>query len=143
MELVGVRGGVRFVNDSKATNVDAARRSINFDSGVVAIVGGKFKGGDLGQLRSPIGARAKAVVAIGEAAPLVKEALEGVVPVHGGGSMEDAVRRAYAVAAPAASVLLAPACASFDMFKDYAERGRAFRDAARRVVEEGGAQSGT
>ncbi len=144
MELVGVRGGVRFVNDSKATNVDAARRSIeSFDSGVVAIVGGKFKGGDLGQLRSPIAARAKAVVAIGEAAPLVKEALEGVVPVHGGGSMEDAVRRAYALAAPAGVVLLAPACASFDMFKDYAERGRAFRDAARRVIEEGGAQSGT
>lgn len=139
MELVGVRGGVRFVNDSKATNVDAARRSIeSFDSGVVPIVGGRFKGGDLRHLRNPIGARASAVVTIGEAAPLVKEALGDVVPVHDGGSMEDAVRRAYALAKPAGVVLLAPACASFDMFKDYAERGRVFREAARRVIEEAG-----
>ena len=82
MEPAGEIGGVRFVNDSKATNVEAARRSIeSFDGGVVAIVGGRFKGGDLRELREPLAARGRAVVAIGEAAPLVREALTGVVPV--------------------------------------------------------------
>ena len=71
-------GGVRFVNDSKATNVEAARRSIeSFDRGVVAIVGGRFKGGDFRELREPLVARGRAVIAIGEAAPLVREALDG------------------------------------------------------------------
>ncbi len=77
MEPAGEFEGVRFVNDSKATNVEAARRSIeSFERGVVAIVGGKFKGGDLRELREPLAARGRAVVAIGEAAPLVREALD-------------------------------------------------------------------
>src|SRR5206468_2806776 len=72
MELVAERDGVKFVNDSKATNVEAAVRSIeSFQSGVVAIVGGRFKGGDLRLLRGPIGGRGKGVVAIGEATDLV------------------------------------------------------------------------
>src|SRR6185503_8123954 len=73
MELVGERRGVRFVNDSKATNVESALRSIeSFDQGLVPIIGGKFKGGDLRLLRPPLIARAKAVVAIGEAAGLIE-----------------------------------------------------------------------
>ena len=80
MELVAEIGGVRFVNDSKATNVEAALRSIeSFDAGLVPIMGGRFKGGDLRLLREPLAARAKAVVAIGEARPLLREALEGAV----------------------------------------------------------------
>ena len=76
MEPVATVGGVRFVNDSKATNVEAARRSIeSFDGPVVAIVGGQFKGGDLRELREPLSARAGSVVAIGEAAPLVHAGL--------------------------------------------------------------------
>jgi UDP-N-acetylmuramoylalanine--D-glutamate ligase len=139
MELVGSRGGVRFVNDSKATNVEAAVRSIeSFDGGLVPIVGGKFKGGDLRRLRGPIGGRAKAVVAIGEARGLVREALDDVVPVHDAGSMDEAVSQAYALAAPSGVVLLAPACASFDMFRDYAERGRRFKEAAQRLIEAAG-----
>ncbi|HEX8028734.1 MAG TPA: hypothetical protein VF491_09745, partial [Vicinamibacterales bacterium] len=135
MELVGERDGVRFVNDSKATNVEAALRSIeSFDRGLVAIIGGRFKGGDLRMLRSPLGARAKAVVAIGEATPLVKDAFSDVVPVYDAGSIDEAVRRAYELAVPSGVVLLAPACASFDMFRDYAERGRQFKAAALRVI---------
>jgi len=138
MELVGSRGGVRFVNDSKATNVEAAVRSIeSFDGGLVPIVGGRFKGGDLRRLRGPIGGRARAVVAIGEARGLVREALEDVVPVHDAGSMDEAVSQAYELAAPSGVVLLAPACASFDMFRDYAERGRKFKEAAGRLLDEG------
>ena len=99
MEPVAAIGGVRFVNDSKATNVEAARRSIeSFDGGVVAIVGGRFKGGDLRELREPLAARGRAVVAIGEAAPLVVDALAGVVPVVTAGSMREAVALAYQAA---------------------------------------------
>jgi UDP-N-acetylmuramoylalanine--D-glutamate ligase len=136
MEPAGEVGRVRFVNDSKATNVEAARRSIeSFASGVVAIVGGRFKGGDLTELRGPMAAHGRAVVAIGEAAPLVRRALDGVVPVVDAGSMREAVERGYDAAAPAGVVLLAPACASFDWFRDYAERGDAFKREVQRLKE--------
>ena len=134
MELVGRVGDVRFVNDSKATNVEAARRSIeSFESGVVAIVGGRFKGGDLSVLRAPLAARAKAVVAIGEARTLVRDALAGAVEVREAGSLEEAVVVGYELARPRGVVLLAPACASFDMFRDYAERGRRFKEEVERL----------
>ena len=134
LEPVAVRGGVRFVNDSKATNVEAARRSIeSFDRGVVAIVGGRFKGGDLRALRAPLTARGRAVVAIGEAAPLVVQALDGVVPVVMAASMREAVEKAYRAAQPDGVVLLAPACTSFDWFADYAERGRVFKQEVERL----------
>jgi UDP-N-acetylmuramoylalanine--D-glutamate ligase len=137
MELVAEIGGVRFVNDSKATNVEAATRSIeSFDRGLVPIIGGRFKGGDLRLLRGAVGARATAIVAIGEARPLVREALEGVVPVYEEGSLADAVRHAYELAKPDGVVLLAPACASFDMFRDYAERGRQFKAEVARLERE-------
>ena len=135
MELVGEIHGVRFVNDSKATNVESALRSIeSFDSGLVPIIGGRFKGGDLRQLRRPLQSRAKAVVAIGEARPLVREALDGAVEVEEAATLKDAVDRAYAIAKPSGVVLLAPACASFDMFTDYAERGRAFKEQVSRLA---------
>jgi UDP-N-acetylmuramoylalanine--D-glutamate ligase len=134
MELVADVGGVRFVNDSKATNVDAALHSIlSFESGLVPIIGGRFKGGDLRLLREPLRQRARAVVAIGEATPLVKEALSGVVDVREAATFEDAVRDAFALARPDGVVLLAPACASFDMFRDYAERGRRFKEEVRKL----------
>ncbi len=128
MEPVAVRGGVRFVNDSKATNVDAAARSIESFDEVVAIVGGKYKGGRFEELASPLESHGRAVVAIGEARPLVRAALGGVVPVVDAESMGDAVRRAWELARPDGVVLLAPACASFDMFEDYADRGRRFKE---------------
>jgi len=134
MEPAGEIGGVRFVNDSKATNVEAASRSIeSFAGGVVAIIGGRFKGGDLRQLRAPLASGGTAVVAIGEAAPLVREAIGGVVPVVEAASMREAVERGYQAATPGGVVLLAPACASFDWFRDYAERGNAFKDEVARL----------
>jgi len=134
MEPSGEIRGVRFVNDSKATNVEAARRSIeSFPGGVVAIIGGRFKGGDLRRLREPLSAGGRAVVAIGDAAPLVREALVGVVPVVEAVSMRDAVERGYEAASPGGVVLLAPACASFDWFRDYAERGNAFKEEVARL----------
>jgi UDP-N-acetylmuramoylalanine--D-glutamate ligase len=138
MELVAEVGGVRFVNDSKATNVDSALRSIeSFDRDLVPIIGGRFKGGDLGVLREPLRTRAKAVVAIGEAKTLVRQALGDVVQVHEAASFEDAIAQAHAIAKPAGVVLLAPACASFDMFRDYAERGRRFKEEVARIAQGG------
>ena len=136
MEPAGRIGGVRFVNDSKATNVEAARRSIeSFEHGVVAIVGGRFKGGDLRDLREPLSTRGRAVIAIGEAAALVHEALGDLLPVIDAASMREAVEKGRNAAAPDGVVLLAPACASFDWFRDYAERGQAFKEAVERLRE--------
>ena len=134
LERVTEINGVRFVNDSKATNIEAARRAIEtFEGGVVPIMGGRFKGGRFEDLLEVVRSRTRAIVAIGEAAPLIQDALGNAVPVDRAASMEEAVRLAYGRAAPGGVVLLAPACASFDMFVDYAERGRAFKDAVRRL----------
>lgn len=137
MEPVATVRGVRFVNDSKATNVEAARRSIeSFDGPVVAIIGGQFKGGDLRELREPLVARGGSVVAIGAAASLVHAALDGAIPVRDARSMPEAVRMGYEFARGLGVVVLAPACASFDWFRDYAERGRVFKEAVRALEEE-------
>ncbi len=132
LERVAVVNGVQFINDSKATNIAAASRAIeSFERGVVVILGGKFKGGNFGDLAALLKARADAVIAIGEARPQIHAALDAVLPVEDAASMEDAVRRAAARARAGGVVLLAPACASFDMFRDYADRGRQFKAAVK------------
>ena len=137
LEPVADIGGVRFVNDSKATNIEAALRAIeSFGAGLVVILGGRFKGGDFGELRAPLVERGATVVAIGEAKPLVREALGPAVSVHDASDMAAAVRTAFAAASPGDTVLLAPACASFDMFKDYAERGRVFKQSVAKLQAE-------
>ena len=138
LEPVAEFGGVRFVNDSKATNVESALRAIeSFAPGLVVILGGRFKGGDFGDLRDALRERRASVVAIGESAPLVERALAATVPVHhGGGDLSAAVRTAFALASPGQTVLLAPACSSFDMFRDYAERGRTFKQEVARLQAE-------
>jgi UDP-N-acetylmuramoylalanine--D-glutamate ligase len=137
LEPVTEVGGVRFVNDSKATNVEAAGRAIeSFGEGLVVIVGGRFKGGDFRSLAGALKARRAAVVAIGEARDLVREALSPSVPVTDAVDMAGAVRAAFGAAAPGSIVLLAPACASFDMFRDYAERGRVFKQEVLRLRKE-------
>ena len=136
MEPVTTIGGVRFVNDSKATNVDAAARSIESFDRVVAIIGGRYKGGSFGELAAPLASRGRGVVAIGEARPLVRSALADVVPVVEAESMRDAVASAFDLARPDGVVLLAPACSSFDMFRDYADRGRIFKEEVLRLRNE-------
>jgi UDP-N-acetylmuramoylalanine--D-glutamate ligase len=138
LEPVATIGGVRFVNDSKATNVEAAKRAIeSFDEGLVVILGGRFKGGDLSLLAGPLRkSKAVAVVAMGEAQPLIQAALEGAVPVHLAPNLSSAVRQAFTLAPPGGTVLLSPACSSFDMFHDYAERGATFRQEVKRLAEE-------
>ena len=135
LEYVATIDGVRFYNDSKATNVDAATMAIEaFDGPVTAIVGGVYKGGDLARLGAPLKARGGSVVAIGEAAPLVEQALAAYVPVTRALSLDDAVTQASLERRGAGVVLLAPACASFDMFRDYADRGRSFKAIVARLA---------
>jgi UDP-N-acetylmuramoylalanine--D-glutamate ligase len=137
LEPVAEIGGVRFVNDSKATNIAAARRAIeSFGEGVIVIMGGRFKGGEFADLAEPLASRGATVVAIGEARPLIREALSAKVDVREAGDMSAAVRTAFALASPSRTVVLAPACASFDMFRDYAERGRVFKQEVLRLGEE-------
>jgi UDP-N-acetylmuramoylalanine--D-glutamate ligase len=137
LEPVADVAGVRFINDSKATNVEAARRAIeSFDAGLVVIMGGRFKGGDFGSLGAPLSARGGSVVAIGEARDRIRDALGAAVPVREAGTMAEAVRAGFDLAGPGGTVVLAPACSSFDMFSDYAERGRVFKQEVARLAEE-------
>jgi UDP-N-acetylmuramoylalanine--D-glutamate ligase len=138
-EVVATVDDVRFVDNSKATNVHAAVAAIEAAGDAVLIAGGRAKGVDLSPLREHAG-RLRAVIAIGEAAPDVVDVFEGSVPATRAGSIEEAVRDAFAAAAPGDTVLLAPACASWDQFADYAERGDRFAAAARSLRAEAGAR---
>jgi UDP-N-acetylmuramoylalanine--D-glutamate ligase len=136
LEHVATIDGVRYYDDSKATNVEAARQSLlAFEAPVHLILGGRYKGGDFFALSTALRDRGKQVLAIGEAAGRIEESLRAVVPVERCASLGEAVRRAHAGAAPGDVVLLAPGCSSFDMFRDYADRGRQFKDEVKRLTE--------
>ena len=129
LEEVGTVDGVLYVNDSKATNVSSALRGIeSFDGGVHAILGGSLKGGDFKGLRSAVATRCRACYLIGEAAERLAGDLEGTgVPLRRSGDLETAMSEAAGAAEPGEVVLLSPACASYDQFRDYEERGDRFR----------------
>ncbi len=131
MEFIGERRGVRFYDDSKGTNVAAVVASIDgFPRPFILIAGGRDKGGSYTPLREALGRNhARAVVVIGEAADKIASAVEGTAPVHRAQTMAEAVRLASSLAVDGDAVVLSPACSSYDMFKDYAHRGRAFREA--------------
>ncbi len=134
MEYSGNVNGVDFYDDSKATNVDAASKSVgSFDRPVVLIAGGIDKGGSYGPLVETAKGHVKKAIFLGEARTILAESFEGIVPYAFAASMEDAVNQAFKAAAKNDAVLLAPACSSFDMFIDYAQRGRAFVEAVRRL----------
>ena len=123
------------MNDSKATNVASAVRGIEaFDRGVHAILGGSLKGGGFGGLREALAARCRAAYLIGEAADRLAADLEGTVPLlRCGNPGAGRGRGARAAASEGDVVLLSPACASFDSFRDYEERGERFRELVQRA----------
>ncbi len=128
LEEVGTVNGVLYVNDSKATNVDAAERGIEaFDGGVHAILGGSLKGGGFTGLRAAVASRCRAAYLIGAAADRLEADLEGTVSLHRCGDLERAVAAATAAAEAGEVVLLSPACASYDQYRDYEQRGDHFR----------------
>jgi UDP-N-acetylmuramoylalanine--D-glutamate ligase len=133
MELTRVVGGVAYINDSKATNVDAAIKSVRSIEGpVVLIMGGLDKSSDFRPMVDQL-SRVKRVFLIGAAAEKIRSVIGEHCEVGEASSMEEAVGEASKNATAGDTVLLAPACASFDMFKDYADRGNAFRDAVNRL----------
>jgi UDP-N-acetylmuramoylalanine--D-glutamate ligase len=134
IEFVAERDGVQYYNDSKATNVDATIKSIeSFESNILLIAGGRDKAGDFNALRSLARERVKHAVTIGEAAEKLRRALADVTDVREAHSMQEAVSMCRQLARPGDTVLLAPACASFDMFQDYEHRGRVFKEAVRKL----------
>jgi UDP-N-acetylmuramoylalanine--D-glutamate ligase len=128
LEIVRERRGVRFVNDSKGTNVDATLKALeSIDQPIWLIAGGRDKGGDFSRLTRAISRRVTRVILIGEAAPLLRLAWAGAATITDAATLRDAVDLAAQEASPGDVVLLSPACASFDMFADYQDRGRQFK----------------
>ncbi len=135
LEFVRQLDGVSYYNDSKATNVDATLKAIDaFPGGLWIILGGKDKNSDYTALRQPLRDKARAVLLIGAAAPIVEAHLRsepcpnGALRIENSGTLGDAIRAAQREARPGDTVLLAPACASFDQFENYEHRGRVFKE---------------
>ena len=128
MVTVGETGGVTWINDSKGTNVDATLKSLEGmgEQSVILILGGKDKGDDFRRLREVVASRARLVLAIGSASASIASALRGAAEVIELGTLDRAVERAQAAARPGECVLLSPACASFDQYANYEERGEHF-----------------
>jgi UDP-N-acetylmuramoylalanine--D-glutamate ligase len=128
LEFVREIGGVRWYNDSKATNVDAALKALaSFGGGLWVILGGKDKNGDYTPLAEPLAAKTRGVLLIGAAAQKIEEQLRGGVAMTGCGDLAHAVDEAHRNARVGDTVLLAPACASFDQFENFEHRGREFK----------------
>ncbi|HJQ27090.1 MAG TPA: UDP-N-acetylmuramoyl-L-alanine--D-glutamate ligase [Blastocatellia bacterium] len=128
IEYVAEIDGVKFYNDSKATNVDSTVKALEaFERNIIVILGGKDKGSDYTPLAPLIRERVKQVVLLGAASDKIAAQLDGVRPTRRTASMQDAVQQAMQAATAGDTVLLAPACASFDMFDNYEHRGRVFK----------------
>jgi UDP-N-acetylmuramoylalanine--D-glutamate ligase len=141
VELIATVGGIQYYDDSKGTNVGATAAALdglgNEGKKLVVILGGDGKGQDFGPLLAPLARHARAVVLIGRDAPQIRAVLaDGAahVPLHDAATLEDAVRMAAAAAQPGDAVLLSPACASFDMFRDYVHRAEAFAAAVHELA---------
>jgi UDP-N-acetylmuramoylalanine--D-glutamate ligase len=129
LEFVREVGGVRYYNDSKATNVDATLKAVEaFAGGIHLILGGKDKGSDYRVLEPLLRERVKTVITIGSAAEKIERQLDGVVKIERAETLKRAVAYAHEAAVAGDTVLLAPACASFDQFENYEQRGRVFKE---------------
>jgi UDP-N-acetylmuramoylalanine--D-glutamate ligase len=136
LEFVRRVSGIDFYNDSKATSVDATLKALDaFEGGLWVILGGKDKGLDYGALREPLRAKAKAVLTIGAAANKIAAQLAGAVPIVEAQTIAKAVEHGYAHGVEGDTVLLAPACASFDQFRSFEHRGEVFKQLAGGLAE--------
>jgi UDP-N-acetylmuramoylalanine--D-glutamate ligase len=133
-EWIGEVGGVEFINDSKATNEDAVRSSLEFrGKKTILIMGGKDKGADFSSLKKVMGEKVRKLILLGEAKRNIRNQLNGICPVEEVEDMREAVRQAFKDAQRGYSILLSPGCASFDQFKDYKERGEVFKREMKRL----------
>jgi UDP-N-acetylmuramoylalanine--D-glutamate ligase len=143
MALVGKAAGVSYYDDSKATNTGAVLSALeNFKGNVILIAGGRDKGDDYTLLQESVARKVRTLILIGEAAELIAQALAGVTELRKACSMEEAVTLAASLARAGDTVLLSPACASFDMFDSYGHRGRVFAAAVQRVIDQSGPVAG-
>ena len=144
LEFVAEVNGVRYYNDSKATNVDATLKAIDaFPGRILIILGGKDKGSDYTVLQNPLREKAILALLIGAASEKIEKQIAGSVVIERAGTLEQAVEIASHTARRDDVVLLAPACASFDQFENYEHRGRVFKDLVRQVQPQAaGASSG-
>ena len=134
LELVKTIDGVKYINDSKGTNVGAVVKSLEgFSEPVILIAGGLDKGGDFTPLRGLVKEKVKCLILIGKAKDKIADAVGGLTDTIFASSLEDAVNIASHKADKGDVVLLSPACASFDMFKNYEERGRVFKEAVEKI----------
>lgn len=134
IEWVRTHGGIDFINDSKGTNVGSLWKSLHsMTRPVILIAGGRDKDGDFSALKGLLKEKVKHMVLIGEARPKIRAILNGSFDYEDADGMEDAVNRAYSKAASGDVVLLSPGCASFDMFKNYRERGETFKSIVNRL----------
>jgi UDP-N-acetylmuramoylalanine--D-glutamate ligase len=141
LEFVDRIEGVDYFNDSKATNVDSAERALSaFSDGVILIMGGLEKGGDFTTLVPLVEERVKRLILLGEATPLIRSALKESVDPIAVASLQEAVDKARFLAEPGDTVLLSPGCASFDMFENFEDRGRQFKEAVGSLQINGRAQ---
>jgi UDP-N-acetylmuramoylalanine--D-glutamate ligase len=139
LEKVLTVRGIDFYNDSKATNVDAALKSIlSFERNIILILGGRDKGGDFKVLTKAVKERVKKIILIGEAKGKIKKSLKETVPMKSVSSMREAVRYGFSKAVPGDVILLAPACTSFDMFQNFEQRGRVFKQEVLNLIQERG-----
>lgn len=143
MELVAERGGVRWYDDSKGTNIGSVVKSLaGLQAPVTLIAGGKDKHGDLAPLVEPIAAKVGELILIGEAAPRMAAAYGGLTTVHRADTLEAAVELAGELTPAGGTVLLSPGCSSFDMFTSYEDRGRRFAAAVRALAGRDGEARG-
>jgi UDP-N-acetylmuramoylalanine--D-glutamate ligase len=140
MELVATINGIPWYNDSKGTNVGSVVKSLeSFAGGVTLIAGGKDKGGDYAPLAPLVKERVEHMILIGEAKEIIGKALGHLTDTRAAGTLDEAVELAHRLTAPGGVVLFSPACSSFDMFRNYEERGERFASLAR-AIEDGGKQ---
>ncbi len=137
LEVVDIIGGVKFVNDSKGTNVDATRYALlSFPPPLFLIAGGRDKGSDFTGLGKLIKERVKGVILLGECKEKLATNWKGLAPITKVETLPQAIRVAYKLAKPGETVLLSPACASYDMFTDFEERGRVFKEEVKKLRRE-------
>jgi len=137
LEFVAEIGSVQYYNDSKATNVDSVRFALkSFTQPVIVILGGKDKDSDFSLLIPALRKHARDAILIGQATDKLRNSLSGVLPLHEVDSLEAAVDLGQRLATPGDIVLLSPACASFDMFRNYEQRGRMFKAAVHKLAQD-------
>ena len=136
LEYVTTIKGIAFYNDSKATNIGAVGKSLeSFSGNIILLLGGRDKGGDFTQLRELVSERVKLILVIGEAKEKIVASLQGTVPLLPCKTIRDAVETGFSHGEPGDTFMLAPACTSFDMFANFEERGKVFKQEVTRLKE--------